>query len=300
VNTTNIQNTVYYWDGIKYVYYNGVSGSQADEGSNVVNGGSQYIPALQGFFVKATASGNFTIPLAARTHNSQSLWKTSKSSYSDFDMKYLKLKTENEQGTDELSIRFFDPATQNFDADFDAYKMYSPSIPNIFSLAGNIPMAIQSLPEFDISIIIPVQLKAAAKGEYSITLNSSNMPDTVTIYLKDIKSGKTAALRNEYLSVDFASAGETKDFQLYFKNSNSPEEPLEALRIYVTGKTINLQNLSSELNYSLSIYNILGQKLLSQSLSEENPSVETNLKTGVYFILIENGVFQMTEKIVIE
>jgi hypothetical protein len=126
------------------------------------------------------------------------------------------------------------------------------------------------------------------------------MPDTVTIYLKDIKSGKTAALRNEYLSVDFASAGETKDFQLYFKNSNSPEEPLEALRIYVTGKTINLQNLSSELNYSLSIYNILGQKLLSQSLSEENPSVETNLKTGVYFILIENGVFQMTEKIVIE
>ncbi len=300
VNTTNIQNTVYYWDGIKYVYYNGVSGNQADEGSNIVNGGSQYIPALQGFFVKATASGNFTIPLAARTHNSQSLWKTSKSSYSDFDMKYLKLKTENEQGTDELSIRFFEAATQNFDADFDAYKMYSPSIPNIFSLAGNIPMAIQSLPEFDINMIIPVQLKAAAIGEYSITLNSSNMPDTVTIYLKDIKSGKTAALRNEYLSVNFASAGETKDFQLYFKNSNSPEEPLEALRIYVAGKTINLQNLSSELNYSLSIYNILGQKMLSQSLSEENPSVETNLKTGVYFILIENGVFQMTEKIVIE
>jgi len=173
-------------------------------------------------------------------------------------------------------------------------------MPNIFSLAGNIPMAIQSLPEFNINMVIPIQLKAAEKGEYSIHLNSSNMPDTVRIFLKELKSGKTAALLTEHLSLDFAVAGETKDFQLYFQNANSPEEPMEELQVFVAGKTIYLQHINTEISNSLIIYNVLGQKMLQQTLTGENASVETNFKTGVYFILIENDAYKVTEKIVIE
>jgi len=287
---TNIANTVYYWDGDnqRYVYYNGATGTETGDGSNYVNGGTQYIPSLQGFFVKATANGNFTIPRTARTHNAQTLWKSDKSDRTP----YVKLTVNSGEKSDELCVRFKPEATTAFDDDFDAYKMFAYTNPNFFSISdSDIPLAINTLPLFTEDLIIPLGFTTSQNKTYTISLNTNTIGDDYDVYLIDLSNNvETKLSENNYL-FNYQSANELRYFELKFIPQSSHSLEIDSdneILIYASGKSIFIQNpfLKATAEEKYYIYNSLGQLVKFGKYYTENAEITTNFPTGIYLVML--------------
>ena len=193
---TYIGNTIYYWDGAEgnYKYYNDASGTQADEADNVLNGGSQFIPAMQAFFVKSTYTNtlSFTIPEAARTYSTQGFFKK-KSSKKSFKADYLKLELTVENKADESILRFIPEAPDKADNQYDAYKMFTNNLeyPQLFSLSeDNIPLAINSMSSKTDNFTVPLGFTVKQEGLHNFTLNlKSFVFQNKRVFLEDKETG---------------------------------------------------------------------------------------------------------------
>ncbi len=168
-----IYDVIYYWDpsAKNYKYYS--SSGNYDDGSNTVNGGSRYIPAMQGFFIKVRDgydNTDFTIPAAARTHNTQTFWTKSSSNTSQ----YVKLEAKFNNNTDQTVIRFIPEAQTALD-DYDAYKFFTiaRNFPQIYSYYDtNQPeLAINSLPLSSMNDSVPLGLEIKTDSSVNITLS---------------------------------------------------------------------------------------------------------------------------------
>ncbi len=227
---SNIQNTIYYWDGNqkKYLYYNGFGGTESGTASNVINGGSRYIPALQAFFVKATASGNFTIPATARVHNNQATWK--KSTKNNSDITFFKINAAFENQSDELSVRFFNQATNLFDNEYDAYKIFNNNSPNVFSLNNEIPLALNSLPVFDTTLVVPIGFINNIAGEVTFKIQN-NLPDNQNIYIENVTQNTFHLISSAEYRFYYTKPNEIHRFNIYF-NEKIQEKNSQNILLY--------------------------------------------------------------------
>ncbi len=186
----DITATVYYYDDDidNYAYY--------QDGGTAVNGGSQYIPSGQGFFIKTndqTNGGNLTIPATARTHTSQGFWKKS-------DNEMLKLKVAFNDYSDETAIVFNENANDNFDDNFDAFKHFSwnPVVPQIFSMSNDrtLKMAINSFYMSDFQKVIPLGLKFSQAGNQTISIEQNSLSG-VFVIMHNLHSGDYKLLNDD-------------------------------------------------------------------------------------------------------
>ena len=107
------------------------------------NGGTRYITSCQGFFVGVTDGqtvGTMNMDNNVRTHNAAPFFK-------DEVADIVRLEVSGNGYTDEAVIRFLDVATQEFDGQWDAHKLFGsvPEAPAIYSMDNGM-MAINSLP----------------------------------------------------------------------------------------------------------------------------------------------------------
>ncbi len=234
-NKTYVDGTVYYWDGTSgadgnYKYY---SSSTYNDGTNVVNGGSQMIPASQAFFVKAkstagTSGKSFTIPNAARVHSTQDFWGKSSSKNTKTSAGFIRLQVTANNNTDELVVRYIPEGTIGYDGDFDAYKMYaySPNTPQIYSFneQNGAGYAINSLPVSTMNTDVLLGLEIGkANSSCTISLTDKNMLNT-HIYLKDnLKSVKQNLTVNSDYQLLFEDSADVRDrFVISFEENTAP------------------------------------------------------------------------------
>ncbi|MEA3494639.1 MAG: hypothetical protein U9R42_01245, partial [Bacteroidota bacterium] len=123
---TDLDNAIYIWDPVSQNITSYVDGIGT-------NGGSRYIPPMQGFFVKCSTPstlGTLGMTDAIRLHNSSISFRNENSK------NIIKLKIESSQGLcDETVVRFDNNSTKYFDGDFDAFKMrsYNFAVPQIYT-----------------------------------------------------------------------------------------------------------------------------------------------------------------------
>jgi len=183
-----IEAGVYVFDGTKYNYYINGGGSSVWDVGITVNGGTNIIPSGQAFFVKVkdtgvTHSETFSIPETAKVQNNGAFWKNS----SETTPNILKLNISNGYFTDETVIRTIPDATLNFDADYDAHKLFSLNnlLPQIYSESGSSNyFAINTLPEFKESAAIPLGVYIGVSGQYTINVVNNSFLGC-HIYLED-------------------------------------------------------------------------------------------------------------------
>lgn len=269
---SNVDAAIYYWDGTtqnegSYKYY--VSSGTYDDGTDVVSGGSQMIPAGQAFFVKAKPSGgNLTIPNAARVHSTQHFWakgeKTKENSKSANGFIRLQVKANNM--TDELVARYIPEGTVEYDGQYDAYKMYSfsPNIPQIYSYNTDLGagFALNSLPVESMNNILPIgfaiESETATAGQ--IILTESNMPNK-HIYLHDVEENKTQnlLLDNTYNFVEPDDQDTRGRFYINYEDNSAPivENNIEDyvidfgqnIECLIPSNTFYDENLGDELSF---------------------------------------------------
>ncbi|NPA68655.1 MAG: T9SS type A sorting domain-containing protein, partial [Chlorobi bacterium] len=223
VTLSDVENIIYYYDGAaaNYKYY-GTGGDAYDQGITV-NGGSQFIPANQGVFVKAiNDGGTVTIPDAARVHNAQAFWKKQTKVPADI----LRLQIEQNGFVDETVVRIIDEATEDHDAKYDAYKFFSldNTKPMLYSrnFENTRNFAVNSIPEFGSEKVIPLGMYIGTDDEYKIKM-TENRFDKMHIYLQDKDLSEYVNLVTNPEYTFYQNATDFSDrFSLNFKKNTPP------------------------------------------------------------------------------
>ncbi|MBK9357443.1 MAG: T9SS type A sorting domain-containing protein [Bacteroidales bacterium] len=271
---TNLDNAIYFYNGTGYSSFVNGTGT---------NGGTQYIPAAQGYFVKANAANpRLTMPKASAVHNNQQYYKDQVSNV-------LRLTLTGSGYNDETIIRFDNNATSSFDSEFDAYKLMSMNteVGQIFS-TGDADYSINALPEVASGVEVPVSVMIGAEGTYSI--NASDLDtfgSNIAIYLEDKETNTMVDLRETPVYTFVAAAGSDDRFKVLFNTSAGIEDPASNGFVYSSGKNIFISNL----NGVAEVYNLNGQLIASEKVAEGtlNTISLPTASTGVYVVKVING-----------
>jgi hypothetical protein len=287
---TNISGTIYVFDGTQYRTWNGTNGSLSQG----------IIPAMQGFMVKAN---NFNPVLqvsnSARRHN-RAPYKS--------DEQLTNLLVINIDGngySDMTHIHFNSEATPEFDNAFDGYKL--PGIdeaPQIYTLAGDLKLSINELPEIYDGLSIPLCIKTGSAGEYTIHVEGIESLETnLKVQLIDLIDDRTIELSSQSsFNIASSPSDPSERFILQFGVLGVNEgSELFAWNIFSDDNKIFISNPEKISGAQLSVTDITGREILSQSLPSDL-SIEVNLKVeqGYYISTITNGNHVISEKLFIK
>lgn len=233
IDKSNIYDVVYYYDDAtdQYKYYGG--GTSFNTGITI-NGGSRYIPANQGFFVKALSSGDgslFSIPNSARVHSNQTFWKNNRQ---DLD-NYLKLNISKDDYTDETVI------IANNETNILAFKMFSWDFtkPQLFSLNNDKTslFAINDIVLTGNHTTVPLGVSLGYASEYSINLTENNFINT-HIWLEDKTLDVFQNLNDNPVYTFFDNEGIINDrFILHISENTQPYPMYEITDKYTETNT---------------------------------------------------------------
>ncbi|HRZ76666.1 MAG TPA: LamG domain-containing protein, partial [Bacteroidales bacterium] len=201
-----IRSALYVYDPQQQNYRTFVNGSG-------VNGGSAFIPPMQGFFVRVdpgVSQGQVTFRDAVRVHAPAG--NVSNPGFPGFCLR-----------VSHDSSGFYDEARMNFDGEWnpgydplrDASKLFSGSanVPQLWTLAPDsleTPMAVNDLGSFLDSLAVPLALDAAAPGGHSLQLQAcTGLGNSARIWLEDLFTHSFTDLRSTPSYAFSSAAGDS-------------------------------------------------------------------------------------------
>ncbi len=296
---TNIDNTIYFWNGSQYATYNPAGNGGDGEGTN---GGSRYIASMQGFFVHANdASPAITIPASSRLHNSQAFRNTQ--SFKET----ISLTVHSSSYSDELIVSTNDMATEGFDVQYDAYKLYGiASAPQFYSVAENDILSVNHLPTNNLKVDVPLGFHAASQEMHSISIDGTeSFNENVTISLEDIQDDMLINLRTDSVYTYFASPGDDPNrFILHIDHNpvsiEQFDKQIENI-VYVDNENLVIENIhDNAIVGELKIFDMLGRLHFADTLSGASKQTFTlTLNQGQYIVMISNNIDVYTKKIIV-
>jgi len=284
---TNMDNAI-------YIYKNGVWSSYV--GGSGTNGGTRYIAMNQGFFVQVTdgdSSGTLTIDNSVCVKKSTDFLKSTQAIR---DNEIIRLQIANGNLTDETLIHLTEDATDGWDGNLDAHKLFSFDTvrPQIYSTAnGN--MSINSLPVETGSIALDVK---GANGD-NMTISATAFNGFAHIYFTDEYTGITTDLtRDSYHFVYDAYFTDrfTLSFTLTGETGNIVS--VKSIRIFASDHAVNVLIKDSG-QTDISVYNLTGQIVAHQH--SNGTFVHINIKNyGYYVVKVIDGKHAKVEKVFVK
>ena len=283
---TNMANAIYFWNADV-----GASGGYATYVEGVpVNGGTQYIAAHQGFYVKANAAS----PSLIVTENTKSttqnpVFRGDSTSKGKIFRLYLDDSKSNPSGfhDDETVIRIHPQATDTFDNQLDASKLFGfdTSATSIYTIMNGHSYTVNSIPfMLGKDYAIPVKAKSGINGKYTITHSSlDELPPSTCVVLEDLANKKKFDLRQD--SAYTFTLKKNADFILHISSPISiTETSISATCPKVKdGKIIVTPNGTGIWNYVWK--NIKGETIKTTTNTTKSDTLE-NLDAGKYMVII--------------
>ena len=294
---SNVGESVYYYDNSipGYKYYNTTSGG--------IGGATDTIAPMQGFMVYATTTGSLTFANIARTHRKLNVFYKNE----PLTTNILDLKVEGNNKTDYARVCFYNQGTENFDSEYDAFKLFSYSeiATELYSITpNNTSLAINTLPETVLDGgTVPVSFKTGISGNYTITAERINTFANTSITLEDKVTNATQNL-NEKPDYDFLSTmSDINDrFVLHFKKATSIQEPQTESRfdvIYLNG-TIKLETDMIDTKGEITVTDMTGRTVaVSKFVSGSSTTFNLNVSPGVYVVSLYTSNKIFSKKVVL-
>ena len=281
--------SVYVWDGVQYVAWNGIIGG-LDDG---------IIPAQNAFFVKTPVDGNtLTIPLTARLHDATNFYKNSL-----MIDQMLKLTVQGNNLSDQMFVHFNDLASVEFDEQYDAYKLFGlDGAPQIYSIMDQIILNINELPFNDANKTIPIGFKNSVDGNYTIIADGiDSFDESIPITLEDLKLGTLVDLRLNPIYLFNYSANEPEHrFNLHFDKYIGINDPIgPELIIYAIHKTLVVDN-PSQISGQLWVYDLTGRNVFHTILDGKTQfRFNLYISSGSYIVIIAHDKGIVNKKLII-
>lgn len=252
----------------------------------VYGGANQYIPANQGFFIKATGETNsLTLPKASRTHASTDFYK-------DGIPNLLTLRASDGEFFAETWVQIMEGATTSFDDGYDVQFLAGMYQSPCFFSESPAEEWISTNRIGVVSEIETIQLGFKSFLNRGFTISAENVnsfDNTIDLYLEDIQEGVQFNLK-EIQSYTFnAVANETTHrFKLHLLKSTEVEDikPLSGLKIYSCDKSLYF-NTSINLDAYIFVFNITGQEVYSTHATLNGLNqFRLNVPTGWYVVKV--------------
>jgi hypothetical protein len=308
---TSVDNAIYFTNnGAMAAYVGGVS----------VLGGTEFIPPMQGFFVKATSgNGRVYFDPAARTHRpDQTRYKkksTEESPIKSDTISLVRLSLTVPTDKSELVVRFNKKATTGFDRKLDAYT-FSRTMGdlNVWTATGGIDYAINALPFPDQSVELPVGVNMKIAGTFRLASDEIKKLDIFNVFLKDLITGQVADLRkSEYLEFSSDAGMIVNRFVLVITKSTTDisqtDESGKGFSIYATpGREITIRqvdNRSDIIKGRVEIYDLAGKKIMQSDNLEWSGSGDVKhihvnkASSGIYMVIVETDLGRFVNKVVL-
>lgn len=297
---SNIDETVYYYDGTQYLEYNRSLGGS----------GSRYIPPQQGVFIHCNGTGQWGLTNDTRVHNAQAYYKKGASNDSLQEVNHaivLELQLTGNGKTNSTYIAFVDDATPNFDTKYDAYKLFgSTTVAHINTLSVNddsIQYNMNALPPVLENTHVPIQI-TANKGNYILSFYNISKLDTVTKILFEDKQLNTFTDLRKQSSYSFTtdSVDMQSRFVLHFNPVISKiEQPISSptMDLYVTDNTLFVQSDRFRKDGMIEIFDISGRLVHTSEIADTHIQIDiTKLPTSAYLIRYSDSEKLFTEKFI--
>jgi len=294
---TNLDNAIYFRSNGNYgSYISGVG----------TNGGTQYIPPMQAFWVRVTSgqtTGTLSCNNNVRVHNAHNIYKKLSSSDNTLHI----TATNNTNGlTDDTYILFNPNATDGFDGQYDAYKMFAADsiYPQTYTNNGNDNIAINSLSDLSGERTVPLGFKTSISGQFTFTADmvSSFTVNGNTVYLEDLQTGafQNLSSNSTYQFTSGVTAGLNR-FLLHFNPSITgiTESSENNISIFGYNNELHITSMCM-LDGDVSIFDLLGQVITKKHISGTNADViSIDTKSAIYVVRYTSSVQTITKQIFI-
>ena len=283
---TNVSNGTYFWNGTTYASYVAGVGT---------NGGTQFIPPFQGFFVRCTtATADFRVKKAAR-----SLSGLTQNYYKNSVVNTLRLKIND---VDETVVYLNEDATNAFDSDFDAYKLLSQldEVPQLYTVNDEVEYSINGKANADY-VEFPVVAKVAAEGVYTLAISGSEtFPSAAAIMLVNTLTGTSIDLKSvSSVSLNLeAGLNSIYVLKIYKNGLGVKDGKTNNAIVYSAGNTIFFQNCENAL---VCVCDMIGKQMTSTKLNANvNNSLNVNFAEGWYLVNVVTNSSTFSTKVYIK
>ncbi len=225
--------------------------------------------------------------------------------------KMFRLKASHDTADFATEIYFNAKSTLGLDPGYDAalfdgvssdFMIYSQLVKD--NTGRN--MAIQSIGLNDINdVIIPLGLKVQKGKKITFSIENSTLSEETEVYLEDKLSNTFTLLsENDYSFTAENNISGMGRFYIRMENKalSNVDKDISSLKIFASEQTlfINGQLLADT---KVSVYDIQGRLVLSSVLkatSEKNTVDARSISSGIYVVKLNNGLQNLTKKVVIK
>ncbi|WP_028979080.1 T9SS type A sorting domain-containing protein [Sporocytophaga myxococcoides] len=289
---TNITSGIYIWNPAKSAYASYVSGASTNDGGPTIAIG-------QAFFIKANgANPKLIINETAKSKEYASFLRIGIAQPS---LK-ISLNDKVEELSDELLIRVADGSSNNFDENFDAYKLPGTFINISTKSSDGEDLSISSLPELTGSY--PLQVSAARTGKFTFSFKNAETLEGSSAYLIDKLLGKEVEITNETEYEFTTNSTETSDrFRVSFTsivtgNNSSITESAPLVYPNPAKDQVTL-TLGRAKNADVLLINPMGSEIAQWSnVQEGSLQMPLSAGSGVYILKVKSNKEIFVYKIV--
>ena len=256
------------------------------------NGGSQYIPVGQGYFVKADIAGSYTVSNTARVHNTQLYMKTN----SDIESNILRISilSNTNNYTDELVLKFGNSLDNQ-----GLQKRFSPvsTVPSLYSIKYNEKWSIDYLKNTTDNAVVPVGFRAGLDGEHTLSFKGLNNFEQVI--LEDLKNGvrKTLSVDATYTFSALKSDSPNR-FLLHFKSATNVDDYITSNpQAWISDNKLVIENPFTT-NTDVQIFDASGRIISNYKAVNGQNSYIFDQTAGIYLVRMTNNGKDYKTKIV--
>lgn len=270
---TNINNAT-------YIHVNAATWA-AYVGGIGINGGTRYIAPGQGFFVSVTdnggpypEAGSLIMNKEIAVHNNATFFKSDPTDY-------VRIEVSGNGYSDETVIRFREEATNSFDNEWDAHKLfgYQAEAPQIYSVLGE-KYAINSIPEPQPVI---VGVKGMVDGFF--TISATETEGMEYLFLEDVLTQEVTDLLSESHTFSYSVGGNDERFIIHFAPIAGIGNQYQSdMNIFSSGHTI-MVDITETTQGEIRVYNITGQ-LIHKTETKPGRTTFNELSPGTYLVQV--------------
>lgn len=268
------------------------------------------IPPNQGFWVESVGAGTLTFMESSKTGSGSSTFYRTNGEFSEepfvFTEVELKVKSQINAYNQTLKLRMNNLASLNYDYHdgtlLPSRVLEAPSIYS-YSANNNKKLMINSF-NYQEEVIIPIAIEVGISGKYIIeAINFENfINDFSVMELTDTKTGKVYDLTSEKEIQVAIDEFENRDrFSLRLSNNKSTinSSMLSDVNIYKSND-VTIIELDNEQNYTVSVYNALGQKIIEDQVVSNTDRFElqnSSLSKGLVIIKVNSVGGEKVQKL---
>lgn len=289
----NMGSAIYRFDGSNYTSYLKGAGT-----------GSRFIDPGEGYFVQLHSNTPADLVFNPNNRNPNKNLGSSKS-INGFDGFSIRIESKNHQTSDETFLGFESLATQNFDANYDAWKLMNQSLkPNIYTGMQDGYYSINRLNLYQ-NTTIPLSVNHSLDGDsLEMIFDFKKLISNCRVLIEDLKTGKIYKAQEINKLIYSHEASFRKDrFRIHLEEIrvSKDEEKANDLSWFISQNNNGIEIHKEDLfPKTIRIYSLEGILMKSTIMHQQELQIDL-ANSGIYLVqMVTNQTKSTCRKVVFQ